>query len=260
MSASTRLLVIGTTLFALLSGCGGKAEGDYAAVISWAINGMLPNPEICREQGIVRGRFEVQDRRGKNAQTLEADCSATVRFPEGAFGGFETSYAFKYDVPYLYTISLVDAAGRPLAEPVRDEMVLSEYQDDVAELPTIDFLQPNGSAAALHGEWRVVLPNGAPIDDIASNCTQAGIHTIYIVVTSRLDPEFTSGVAFREAKCAEGKYDTSGRELATGDYYFRYEAVSAGGSIVQIGEPIEVFVDGSGDVVLPRETFSFAAR
>ena len=107
MEAPARLLVIGTALFALLSGCG-KEEGDYAATVSWAINGMLPTPDLCQEQGIVRGRLEVQDRRGENAQSLEGDCASTVFVPSPdprdtnyyEYGGFEGLYA-----PYAYRAS-----------------------------------------------------------------------------------------------------------------------------------------------------------
>jgi hypothetical protein len=259
MEAPARLIVIGTALFALLSGCG-KSGGDYAASVAWAINGMLPTPEICREQGIARGRLEVQDRRGENAQALEGDCAATVFVPGPdlddpnfyEYGGFETSEAFEYDVPYLYTVSLVDASGRPVARPATGEMVRYRGEGDFFDLPKIDYLQPSGSDAVLKVQWDFA---GEP--DVAKACEARRIDTVQVLVSTILDLDGINEVAFQEVPCAAGAFDSKVPVLATGAYVFRLEALSDGVR-ARISDPIAGDVDRTvvpAVVSVPRATF-----
>lgn len=235
----------------LASGCSFGTDRDYQVVVSWLLNGFVPDAALCDELGIRTARLEVRSGNGTRVKTLEAPCDGTIVNSEGdEFGGFITTRAFAWDVNYGYTLTLLDASGNVRSTPPASGTFYVGFDEaEYYELGYLDFVEPKGQAAALHAEWSV------RSGDVATACAAEKIAKVRLLAVSRLNTEFESPILVAEAPCAEGRFDSAGKVLARGDYLFRYEAISEGGSLVQAGRGIPVFVDGSVDVTLPRELF-----
>jgi hypothetical protein len=231
----------------VLAGCD---NDDYQVAVSWTLNGKLPTPALCSELGIARGRFEVRTASGKKLRTLESDCEKTVVLSNGyEYGGFLTTRTFQWDRDYEYTLTLVDAAGNPVSSPGEDAFYVDSYDGaDIYELGFLDYLNHQGTAAALSGEWSV---GSGP--DIAAACTSFKIAKVRILVASTLDTDMVDTQVAAEANCSDGKFVSPGKVLATGDYLFKYVAVSDIGAVVEEGTPFAATTDF--DIVLPRQMF-----
>jgi hypothetical protein len=241
-----------TLAASLLSGCSFGTDRDYQVVVSWLLNGFVPDAELCQELGIATARLEVRSGNGTRVKTLEAPCDGAIENSKGdTYGGFITTRAFAWDVDYSYSLVLLDASGNVRSTPPSQGRFYVDFGDaEYAELGYLDFVDPVGQAAALHGEWSV--RNGPP----ATECGLVDIARVRIVAVSRLNTEFEAPVLVAEAPCVDGQIDSNGAKvLARGDYLFRYEAISSRGSLVQTGAAIQFEVDGSRDVTLPRELF-----
>jgi hypothetical protein len=233
------------------TGCTLGPSGDYQVAVSWLINGATANASLCTEQRIARFRFEVRTGGGRVLKTIESDCASMIQLEDGAeYGGFLTSASFDWETDYYYALTPLDAAGNALSAPAESEFYLEFDAADIYQLAPLDYLQPVGSAASLAGEWRV--GNGT---DVQAACLAQDIKTVRILASSALDTDLVHVVQVAEAPCGDGKYASGSKVLARGFYNFFYEAVSSGGSIVAHGDPIQLTVDGSKDVVLPREAF-----
>lgn len=247
---SYRLLAV---LLSALSSCTFGTERDFQVVVTWLLNGFIPDAALCEELGVATARLEVRSGAGDRVKTLEAPCDRTVPTSEGEYGGFITSQSFAWEVNYTYSVSLLDRAGNVVSNPpATGEFYVAFDDGDIVELGYLDYVAPLGSAAALYGEWTV--RNEAP----ATACAAPGndIAQVRIVAVSAQNTEFESPVQVAVAPCADGKINSNGAKiLARGDYLFRYEAYSSGGALVQAGRAIAVTVDGTQDVTLPRELF-----
>lgn len=241
-----------TLAASLLTSCSIGSDRDYQLVVSWVLNGFVPDADLCQELGIATARLEVRSGDGTRVRTLEADCDELVKNSEGeTFGGFITSPAFAWEVRYTYVLTLLDANGNVRSTPPAEGEFFVGYDEaDFFEIGYLDYVAPAGQAAALHAEWSV------RTGDVAAACAAERIAKVRIVAVSALNEEFEAPVVVAEAPCAEGRFTTNGQKvLARGDFRFRYEAVSEAGSLVQAGDPIPVLVDGTQDIVLPRELF-----
>ena len=226
-------------------------DRDYQVAVPWLLNGRVPNAQTCQEQHIARGRFEVFTSSGKKLQTLESDCAGVITLSDGQqYGGFLTTRAFVWDRAYNYTLTLVDAAGAPQSTPGQGYFDVPFDSADIYELGFLDYLNPHGGAAALSGEWSV-----ASAADLAAACTANRVSKVRIFVASARDTKLEDAAQMGEANCSDGRFTSSGKVLATGNYLFEYVAVSDGGNVVQTGDSIPVNVDGSHDIALPREMF-----
>lgn len=243
-------LTLGSVLVcAQLGSC--TPDRDYQVAVPWALNGVVPSAQTCQEQHIARGRFEVFSASGKKLQTLESDCAGVITLSDGyQYGGFLTTRAFVWDRTYNYTLTLVDASGAPQSTPGQGSFEVPFDSADIYELGFLDYLNPHGSAAALSGEWSV-----ATSTDLAAACSANRISKVRVFVASALDTKLEDATQVAEANCSDGRFVSSGKILATGNYLFEYVAVSDGGNVVQTGDAIPVSVDGSHDVALPREMF-----
>lgn len=238
-------------VLALSSGCSSD-DGDYSLVVTWLLNGYVPDALLCQELGIAKARLEVRSGAGTRTKTLEAACESQVENLDGqVYGGFVTSEAFAWGVEYDYTLTLLDAQGNVRSTPpASGSFFLGFEEDNYYQLGFLDYVAPAGQVAALYGEWSV------GVGDIASTCAQNRIAKVQIIAVSALDTQFEGGAVVAEAPCSSGMYSSNGAKvLATGHYLFRYEAYSDAGALVEAGAGIEVQVDGTRDVVLPRETF-----
>jgi hypothetical protein len=235
----------------LLSSCSFGSDRDYQLVVTWLLNGFVPDPELCQELGIARARLEVSSGAGRRVRTIEADCHRTVVNSLGQeFGGFVTSRSFAWEVDYTYTLTLLDANGNVRSTPPAQRAFYEDFNGaDVHELGFLDYVAPQGQAAALHGEWSVLN------QDLASACAAKSIGVVRIVAVSPYNEKFEGSAVVAEAPCAAGQFTSNGKVLARGDYIFRYEAYSTAGSFVEAGVGIPVLVDGAQDVNLPREMF-----
>lgn len=228
-----------------------SADRDYQVAVSWTLNGMVPSAQTCQEQNIARGRFEVTTASGKQLQTLESDCAGIITLSDGhQYGGFLTTHAFVWDRTYNYTVTLVDATGAPRSMPGHGSFQVPFDSTDIYEISFLDYLNPNGSAAALSGEWSV-----AASTDLTAACTANRVSKVRVMVASALDPSFENPMQVGEANCSDGRFASSGKVLATGNYLFEYVAVSDGGNVVETGTSLPVFVDGTRDIALPRQMF-----
>ncbi|MDB4972764.1 MAG: hypothetical protein JWN48_1105 [Myxococcaceae bacterium] len=242
---------VGLCCLPWVAGCSSNADRDYQVAVPWTINGMVPDPGLCQEQRIARGRFEVTTGSGKPLKTLEGDCAGTVTLSDGFdYGGFLTTRSFDWDRTYNYSLSLVDAAGNPVSTPGRGSFRVGFDEADIYELSFLDFLNPAGTVAGFSGEWSV-----RTNPDLVASCAAERISKVRILVASALDTELVDATPIGEANCAEGKFVSNGKVLATGDYLFQYVAVSEGGNVVEAGNSIPAKVDGSKDIALPREMF-----
>jgi hypothetical protein len=241
-----------TLAASLLSGCSFGTDRDYQVVVSWLLNGFVPDAALCQELGIATARLEVRSGNGTRVKTLEAPCDGNiVNSQEETFGGFITTRAFAWDVAYSYTLTLLDASGNVRSTPPAQGSFYVDFdQAEYYELGYLDYVAPAGLAAGLHAEWSV------RSGDVPTACVTERIAKVRIVAVSRLNEAFEAPVLVAEAPCADGKISSNGAKvLARGDYLFRYEAISEAGSVVDPGQAIPVFVDGSADVTLPRELF-----
>jgi hypothetical protein len=235
----------------LASGCSFGTDRDYQVVVSWLLNGFVPDAALCDELGIRTARLEVRSGNGTRVKTLEAPCDGTIVNSEGdEFGGFITTRAFAWDVNYSYTLTLLDASGNVRSTPPASDVFYVGFDEaEYYELGYLDFVDPKGQAAALHAEWTVRNM------DAATGCVGADVAKVRVVAVSRLNTEFEFPILVAEAPCTDGRIDSVGKILARGDYLFRYEAFSGAGSLVQAGAAIPVYVDGNADVTLPRALF-----
>jgi len=237
---------------ALLSGCTFGSDRDYQLVVTWLLNGFVPDAELCQELGIATARLEVRSGDGRRVRTLDASCERTVENSLGQlFGGFVTSRSFAWDVDYTYTLSLLDANGAVRSTPPAQGSFYEGFNAaDVHELGFLDYVAPQGQAAAFHGEWSV--KNLDP----ATECAAQRIAKVRVVAVSPFNEQFEGAALVGEASCADGKIGSNGAKvLARGDYVFRYEAYSDANALVEAGRGIPVLVDGTQDVILPRELF-----
>jgi hypothetical protein len=236
------------------SGCTLGDNGDYQAAVSWLINGTTPNADLCAEQRIARFRFEVRTGSGRVLKTVESDCASTVKLDDGnTYGGFLTTRAFDWGTDYYYSLTPIDTTGNALSDAAESSFTLDFDAADIYDLNYLDYLQPIGTAASLAGEWRVGA--NSDIAAVAAACASKDIKTVRIMASSALDEKLVDAIQVAEAPCGDGKFVSSTKVLARGSYSFFYEAVSSIGSIVADGDPIELLVDGTKDVVLPREAF-----
>jgi hypothetical protein len=244
---SYRLLAV---LLSALSSCSFGTERDYQVVVTWLLNGFIPDAALCQELGIATARLEVRSGAGDRVKTLEAPCDRTVPTSQGEYGGFITSQSFAWEVNYTYSLTLLDAAGNARSDPpATGEFYVAFDDGNVVELGYLDYVAPLGNASALYGEWTV------KNEPAATACAAIDIAQVRIVAVSAQNTEFEAPVLVATAPCAEGRFSSNGAKiLARGDYLFRYEAYSAAGALVETGSPIAVLVDGT-DVTLPRELF-----
>jgi hypothetical protein len=236
-----------------LSGCGNP--GDYQVAVSWVINGTTPSVDMCQEHGIARARFEVRSEGGRRKKILEADCADTIMLSDGYdYGGFYTSDSFDWDTRYDYTLTLVDAAGKPVSVPASDSFQLGwDDQADVFELNFLDYVNPVGRSASLTGEWQFANGSAATV---AADCTAANIARVRIMATSSLDSDtLADAVPVAEADCSAGRFVSNGPVLATGDYLFFYQALRADGTVATTSDTQGEFADFDQSIVLMRASF-----
>lgn len=242
---------------ALLTGC--SNERDYQVAVSWLINGMVPSPERCQEQGIARARFVVRSQSGKTLQTLEEDCGSTLVLSDGnEYGGFLTTRSFEWDTRYSFSLSLVDASGKDVSLAASDSFYVPYAEADIFELGYLDYVQPTGQAASLGGEWSV-----GSNPDLVAACAQARLKTVQILAASALDTNFENAFPVLEAPCSAGQMSSNNGTtrvpiLATGYYQFKYILVSEGGSVVPANTAVlgPYVVPDVQDIRLPRQTFT----
>jgi hypothetical protein len=246
MRAYALALTLALTGFA--SAC--ERQGDYTVAVSWLINGTAPSPEMCLEQGIAKARFEVSGY-GDTPQSIEADCASTIELYDDElgyleYGGFLTKRSFDWATDYSYTLTLLDAQGRPVSNPGSSSFWLDYGEDDFYELPYLDYFQPQGQAAAVHGEWSV--GNG----DLATECAKGRIARVELMVSSALDIDRVDREAIGDAPCAAGAFTSPGKVLANGYYHFWYEALSSDGSFISASAPTDPIEVRNQDLILPR--------
>jgi hypothetical protein len=266
MKSYALALWLAIPLLVLTEGC--TVEHDYAVVVSWTLNGYVPDEELCSRLGIAHGRFEVMNRSGRVLKTLEADCDAQVWVEDderqGDYGGFETSYAFDWDTRYYYKVTLVDASGNPVARPVdqmgnavsqalEGEFSVGYDRGEILSLPTFDYVQPIGGVASLTANWSENSGN------LPGACAAKQIESIRIVLVSAENPDFELPYELARANCADGRWASNGKVLEIGSYRFRYEAHKPGDpQYPKLGAPIPVIIDGTSEAITLRpETFLF---
>jgi hypothetical protein len=238
----------------LLSACSNNGD-DYQVVVSWLINGTTPNQDMCQEHGIARARFEVRSQSGSAVKTIEGNCADTITLSTGdEYGGFYTNNSFDWDVRYNYTLTLVDAAGNAVSQPASSSFQVAFDDADIYELDYLDYVNPIGKSASLTGEWQ--FSNGTA-SSVAADCAAQRVTKVRILATSALDDPDHPGdaVTVAEADCTAGSFISNGSILATGDYFFYFQAISDTGSIVTTTKAEEQFVDFNTRIVLMRASF-----
>ncbi len=238
---------------AFLSGC--NNNGDYQVAVSWVINGSTPSPDTCAEHGIARARFEVRSEGGKRVKTLEGDCATTITLSDGGnYGGFYTNSSFDWDTRYDYTLTLVNASGNPVSTPASASFQIGFDQADVFELNYLDYVNPVGTSASLTAEWQFA--NGSAAS-VAADCAAQGISRVSVLATSALDdPQARAdAVQVAVADCSSGRFVSNGPILATGNYFFFFQALRPDGTAATTTGNQEVFVDFNQSVVLMRASF-----
>ncbi|HEY6877015.1 MAG TPA: hypothetical protein VI299_03310 [Polyangiales bacterium] len=229
--------------------------GDYQVAVTWLINGTTPNQAMCQEHGIARARFEVRSEGGRSVKTIEGDCAATITLSDGSeYGGFYTNTSFDWDTRYDYTLTLVDAAGAAVSIPASASFGVDWGDRDLYELSYLDYVNPLGKSASLTGEWQFA--NGTA-SSVAADCAAQRVSKVRILATSALDDAQNPAdvVPVAEADCSAGRFESNGPLLATGNYFFYFQAVSDAGAVVTTTAAQEQFVDFNTKVVLMRASF-----
>lgn len=244
------------SLLAALTGSGCTNDNDYQLAVSWLINGTTPNADLCAEQGVAKARFEVRSGGGRQLKTVEANCADTVILSDREkYGGFLTSRAFTWDVDYYFTLTLVDAAGKPVSIPAEGGPINVGFDEaEIHELGYLDYIQPKGNFAPLAADWTVL---GDRLDTVAADCAAAGIDKVRIMAASALDQDLLDAVAVAESPCATGKFQSAGAILARGFYFIWLEAVGPLGNVVESAheQAQEFLVNGPEPVLVTRVRF-----
>lgn len=233
-----------------VAGCSYSPGHDYGVVASWLLNGAEPSKERCAELAVATIRLTM-DGPG-DPVTVEAPCEQRMILSDGlAYGAFETTTSFDFDVGYTYEVEFLDKKGKARS---RHEATLVAYYGEYTpvELDTVDLIDPVGSQAAITAAW--VFAGGSSAS-VAVDCASNGIEKVALWITSVTDPFFASAYVIDETACMEGSFASATEVLATGDYLIKYVALDDRGAIAEEGEAINVYVDQPSTVDLPRQTF-----
>ena len=238
----------------LAAGCGFEPGHDYAVTATWLINGLAPTPELCAAYGIANVRLTVSTPGAD--RVLEAPCTNLVGIWDEAYGdyvdygGFVTTEAFDYSVIYGYTLEMLDAGGKRLEGLWYKDNFQAYYSDPIPlVLAPLELLAPEGDEVSVSAAWSVA---GA---DLEQGCSELGIETVALWVTSRTDLLFDDALEIAAAPCSDGAYASEGPVLALGHYLMKYVAFDPRGAVVEEGQAIEVLSDQPGDVLLSRARF-----
>ena len=212
----------------LLGSCSGGH--DYAAVVTWLINGTAPSPELCEEQGVDRVRFTV--RSPTKRRSLEARCDKQVVLPSDglAYGGFNTTRSFDYDVSYDYEVEMLDRSGNPIPGLSYSDTFTGHYgQLEPLELRPLELWDPERAPiASARGSWTFA---GRPAS--SAICESLGAAEVAIEVASSTDADFVDFVEIAHADCAAGALDSVDPVLAEGEYVARYVLFTASDEVLQ---------------------------
>jgi hypothetical protein len=243
---SLRAALVAVALCLPLAGCAFDPGHDYGVTTTWLLNGAAPDAGRCAELSIDRFKLTMQG--PDSPLVLEASCDTTLLIEGVVYGGFETTVSFDYGVLYDYTVEALDRQGAVLYSYASSVSAL--YGDFIpVDLDTLDVFEPSGSLASYTARWAF---DGG---DLAQECAQNGVETVELWITTVTDPSFDFPALLDGAPCAAGEIVSDGKVLASGDYLVRYVALDDRDAPTELGEPIEVIVDASGDIALPRQQF-----
>ena len=238
---SARSLLLSALALLPLSACFDPGH-DYAATVTWLINGVAPSEAMCDAYGVDTVRLTTWTR--SRRQEVEAPCNRSIElYVDGTYldyGGFDTTEAFEYGVRYDYRVEMLDRDGNTVVD-YEDWFRLHFGDEEPFLLDTLELFQPEGDWASLSGSWTL---SGETPDE--ASCAAAGIDEIAIDVTLVTsfdidaffsDPAEDAFATFGDyyevarAACAGGAVVTDA-VLGPGDYYVRYTALDSEGFVI----------------------------
>jgi hypothetical protein len=238
--------LIAALLVGLLGSCG-QDDDDYDVAVSWLINGLAPDSELCDRYQVESVRLTLLDR--DRNRTVESSCSDRVILSDSfEYGGFITNRDFEYELLYRYRVDMLDGNGDVVAGY---EGSFEAFYDNVTpvELPTLELFEPIGEDATLNGSFDVAPgPN-------AESCAAAGIDAVEVWLASAADTRFEDPYVVLSAPCEAGELSSGEPLLALGDYQAKYVAVDEELRVIAESEEFSVLVDGALDITLPAVRF-----
>ncbi len=209
---------------------------DFTVEGNWTVNGAAPTAESCG--GVASVQLALFD-----ASTLFTYDRLTFPCTAGGFTGVGLEYG-SYDAQWR----LLDEFGGVIA--TGDRFEFDVFSGTNAKLDPVDFeitggFDPFGTDFRLSGDWTV---NGAP--PTAESC--GPIANVRIIL-------WNSGTFFPYDEltfpCAQGTFQTA-QIFAFGTYESQWQALGAGGEVLDEGDRLPLVVTNQVDVGLATQDFA----